>query len=178
MQLWNLGLLFKRVRLAIMEFDEVYSFRMPRKPRLHFPGAFYHVLLRGNDGQKIFFDEEDRYRLYLLLQEGTCRYGHRVHAFCFIGNHLHFVIQVADVPLSRIVQNFSFRFTRWINRKQGRVGHLFQGRFKAILVDAERYLLELVRYIHLNPVRAGFTKGAEDYPWSGHKAYLGIEYIP
>ena len=117
----------KGVRLAIVEF-EVYYFRMPRKPRLHFPGAFYHVLLRGNDGQKIFFDEEDRYRLYLLLQEGICRYGHRVHAFCFMGNHLHFVLQVADVPLSRIVQNFSFRFTRWINRKQGRVGHLFHSR--------------------------------------------------
>jgi len=76
------------------------------------------------------------------------------------------------------VQSFSFRFTRWINRKQGRIGHLFQGRFKAVLVDAEKYLLELVRYIHLNPVRAGLVGVAEDYPWTGHKAYLGVEELP
>jgi len=128
---------------------------MARKPRLHVPGGLYHVILRGNGGQDIFFDDEDRYHLYLLLQHGVERYGHRIHGFCCMTNHIHLAIQVADEPLSGIMQNLSFRYTRWINKKQARTGHLFQGRYKSILVDADSYVLELVRYLHLNPVRAG-----------------------
>lgn len=93
-------------------------------------------------------------------------------------NHLHLAVQVGEVPLSKIIQNLSFRYTRWINRRQRRVGHLFQGRYKAILVDADSYLLELVRYIHLNPVRAALVKNPLDYPWNGHQAYLGQEVLP
>lgn len=151
---------------------------MARKPRVHFPAALYHVMLRGNARQDIFFDDEDRYRFYLLLQEGVERYGHRIHAFCLMTNHVHLAIQVGDIPLSRIMQNLSFRYTRWINWRRNRCGHLFQGRFKAVLVDADSYLLELTRYIHLNPVRADMTQLPEEYPWSGHRAYLGLETIP
>jgi len=151
---------------------------MARKPRVHYPGALYHVTLRGNAGQTIFFDSRDRTRLYLLLQEGIERFRHRIHAFCLMSNHLHLAIQVGDIPLPRIIQNLSFRYTRWINWRQRRSGHLFQGRYKAVLVDADAYLLELTRYIHLNPVRAGIVKEPEDYPWSGHRAYLGREVIP
>ena len=146
---------------------------MARKPRLHLPGGLYHVMLRGNGGQAIFFSDADRYHLYLLLQEGVERFGHRIHGFCAMTNHLHLAVQVAKAPLSKIMQNLSFRYTRWINQRQRRVGHLFQGRYKAILVDADSYLLELVRYIHLNPVRTGLVKDPLDYPWSGHRAYLG-----
>jgi putative transposase len=85
---------------------------------------------------------------------------------------------VADIPLSRIIQNLSFRYTKWINWRQSRSGHLFQGRYKAVLVDADAYLLELTRYIHLNPVRAGLVKEPEEHPWSGHRGYLGLEVIP
>ena len=95
-----------------------------------------------------------------------------------MSNHVHVAIQVGAIPLSRIIQNLSFRHTRWINWRQSRSGHLFQGRYKAVLVDADAYLLELTRYIHLNPVRAGIVKEPEDYPWSGHRAYLGREVIP
>jgi len=135
-------------------------------------------MLRGNGGQEIFFYESDRYAFYLLLQEGIHRFGHRVHAFCLMGNHVHLLVQVGENALSRIMQNLAFRYTRWVNREQGRVGHLFQGRYMAVLVDADRYLLELVRYIHLNPVRAGLVSEPDGYRWSGHRAYLGVEEIP
>lgn len=151
---------------------------MARPPRIHYPGALYHVMLRGNGGADIFFDRNDRYHLYLLLQAGIAKYGHRLHAFCAMSNHLHLAVQVAEVPLSKIMQNVAFRYTRWINRKQGKMGHLFQGRYKAILVDQDAYLLALTRYIHLNPVRAGLVKDPSAYPWSGHRAYVGRESLP
>ncbi len=146
---------------------------MARKPRLHFPGAFYHVILRGNAGNKTFFSDEDARRFLLLLQEGVEKYKHRIHAYCLMTNHIHLAIQVGEVPLSRIMQNVSFRYTRYINRRKKQVGHLFQGRYKALLVDADSYLLELVRYIHNNPVRGRMVTTPEKYPWSSHTAYLG-----
>lgn len=151
---------------------------MARKPRIHYPGAFYHVMLRGNDGQSIFLDDSDRCRFYLLIQEGIAKFKFRVHAFCCMGNHVHIAIQVSDITLSRIMQNLSFRYTRWINLKYNRIGHLFQGRYKSLLVDADSYLLQLVRYIHLNPVRAGLVESPEDFSWSGHKTYIGQNELP
>lgn len=150
---------------------------MARKPRIHFPGGIYHVMLRGNDRQPIFFSNEDRYRFYLLLQEFLTRCEHRIHAFCLMSNHVHLAIQVGDIPLSKLMQLLSFSYTRWINTRYQRVGHLFQGRYKAILVEQESYLAELVRYIHLNPVRANLVTCATDYHWSGHRAYLGMEEL-
>jgi REP element-mobilizing transposase RayT len=153
---------------------------MARKPRLHYIGAVYHVMVRGNSGQNIFADDEDRYRFYLFLQEGVEKFGHRIHAFCLMNNHVHLAIQVGDKPLSRIMQNLCFRYTQWVNSRQKRVGHLFQGRYKAIVVDADAYLVELVRYIHLNPVRAKLVKSPKDYPWSSHRVYIyiGQETLP
>jgi len=151
---------------------------MARKPRIHFPGAVYHVMLRGNGGQDIFFCPSDRIRLYGLLQEGIEKYKHRVHAFCLMANHLHLLIQIAEIPLSKIIQNISFRYTRYSNKTQKKTGHLFQGRYKAILIDADSYLLQLVRYIHNNPLRAKIVHTSEDYPWSSHHAYLGRTVIP
>jgi len=151
---------------------------MARKPRIHLPGGLYHVMLRGNGGQPVFLTDDDRYRFYLLLQEGASRFGFRVHAFCLMTNHIHLALQCGDIPLSRAMHNLSFRYTRWINWREKRAGHLFQGRYKAVLVDGDNYLLELVRYIHLNPVRAGMVESPEEYPWSGHRAYLGKEVLP
>lgn len=151
---------------------------MARKPRVHYPAALYHVIMRGNARQDIFFDDRDRYRFYLLLQEGVERYGHRIHAFCLMTNHVHLAIQVGEIPLSRIMQNLCFRYTRWINWRLNRSGHLFQGRFKAILVDADAYLLELTRYLHVNPLRADMVQAPEEYPWSSYRGYLGLETIP
>jgi len=112
------------------------------------------------------------------MQEGIERFGHRVLAFCLMTNHIHIALQVGEVSLSRIMQNLTFRYTRWINWRLKRVGHLFQGRYKSVLVDADSYLLELGAYIHLNPVRASMVATPEAYPWSSHRAYLGIELIP
>jgi len=136
------------------------------------------VMLRGNGGQDIFFGEDDRREIYRLLGEGSARFEYRVHAYCLMSNHLHLAVEVGRVPLGRGIQNLSFRYTRWINLREKRMGHLFQGRYKALLVDRDAYLLELVRYIHLNPVRAGLVEEPLDYGWSGHRAYLGKEQVP
>jgi REP element-mobilizing transposase RayT len=151
---------------------------MARKPRVHYPTAVYHVMLRGNAGQTIFADEADRTRFLLLLQEGIERFSSRIHAFCLMTNHIHLVVQVGAIPLSRFMQNVSFRYTRYFNAKKGVTGHLFQGRFKAILIDADNYLVELVRYLHLNPVRSGMVNLPEQYPWSSHLTYCGKERSP
>jgi hypothetical protein len=93
-------------------------------------------------------------------------------------NHIHLALQVGEIPLSRGMQNLSFRYTRWLNWREKRTGHLFQGRYKAVLVDGDSYLLELARYIHFNPVRAGMVTKPDEYRWSGHRAYLGKEILP
>lgn len=147
---------------------------MARKPRIHRIGAFYHIMLRGNNGQPIFFSNVDRIKLCLLIQEGIERFGYRIYGFCLMNNHIHLVFQSGTQHISVAMQNLAFRYTRYINRNEKRIGHLFQGRFKAILVDDREYLLELIRYIHLNPVRAGIVSRPEDYLWSSHRAYLGI----
>lgn len=150
---------------------------MARKPRIHYPGGVYHVMLRGNGGQRLFFSDADYQHLYRLLGEGVGRYGYRIHGFCCMSNHIHLALQVGDIPLARGMQNLAFRYTRWINRRRKRMGHLFQGRYKAILVDCDAYLVELVRYIHLNPARTGLVKDPAAYRWSGHRAYLGREKL-
>ena len=145
---------------------------MARRPRIHKPNTIYHVMLRGNDGQHIFFSEEDRLRMCFLLQEGCERFGHFIHSFCFMSNHIHLAMQVGDISISRVIQNLAFRYTRYINKKHNRIGHLFQGRFRSIMVVGKEYLKELLRYIHLNPVRSFLTGKPEEYLWSSHRAYL------
>jgi putative transposase len=122
---------------------------MARKPRIYFPGAVYHVMLRGNAGMKIFFCEDDRKYFYYLISEGIKKYRHEMHGFCLMSNHVHLVIRVGTVSLSKIIQNLSFRYTRWINKRERRIGHLFQGRYKAILVDEENQSNIFVRMLQL-----------------------------
>ncbi len=151
---------------------------MARRPRIHFPGATYHVILRGNNKRDIFTCDRERYRFYSLIREGVERFGHQVLAYCLMSNHLHLAIQVEDVPLADIVQNFSFRYTRYFNFRHERIGHLLHGRYKAIIVDTDAYLRELIRYIHLNPVRARLVTDPAEYAWSGHCGYLGLQDVP
>lgn len=151
---------------------------MARKQRYHIPGAFYHVMLRGNDGQSIFFRDADRCRMCLLIQEGVEKYGHRIHAFCLMGNHIHLLVQVGNTSLSKLIHNLSFRYSQFFNRRYQKIGHLFQGRFRAVLIQEEAYFLRLLRYIHMNPIRAYLVKEPEEYPWSSHGAYLGhMEFV-
>ncbi len=146
---------------------------MPRKPRLHVAGSVYHVMLRGNGGQRIFSGKDDRNNFESHVAAGVKRYDHRVHAYCWMSNHVHLAVQVGNVPLGRIIQDLASRYARSVNARRRKTGHLFQGRYRAILVEADRYVLALVRYIHLNPVRAGLTADPSAYPWSSHLCYLG-----
>jgi len=148
---------------------------MARRPRIEFPGAFYHVIVRGNQRQKIFHDEAD-YSKYLSLLSGYReRYQFKLFAYTLMSNHVHLLIQTGEIPLSKILQGLSQSYTQYYNLRRKTVGHLFQGRYKAILCDRDAYLLALVRYIHLNPVRAGIVEEVSKYRWSSHHAYVGME---
>jgi len=151
---------------------------MPRKRRIHYPGAIYHVMLRGNAKQDIFHSDEEYRYFETILAEGLGQFSLTLHAYCWMKNHVHMALQVNDRPLSKLMQNLSQRYTQWFNKKHDRVGHLFQGRYKAILVDKDAYLSELIRYIHLNPVRAEIVTDPVDYRFSSHAAYVGHVQVP
>jgi len=146
---------------------------MARKQRIHYPGAFYHVIARGNAGQKIFRKAAD-YHAYLdLLRHYKQRYCFHLYAYVLMTNHVHLLLEVEDVALARIMQGLQFRYTQLFNRKYRISGHLFQGRYKAILCEQDAYLLELSAYIHLNPVRARLSRDPSGYAWSSYGYYSG-----
>jgi REP element-mobilizing transposase RayT len=148
---------------------------MARKPRIEYPGALYHVITRGNRKESIFKDTEDRERFLKKLIEYKERYDFILYAYVLMGNHIHLLIETGKEPLSRIMQGLLQSYTQWYNSKYRTVGHLFQGRYKAILCDKNSYLLNLIRYIHLNPVRKGIVRDPSKYKWSSHRIYLGLE---
>jgi putative transposase len=158
--------------IAILQFANYGPVSMARKRRVHFVGALYHVMCRGNQGQSIFKDDRDRERYLDILKESQRRFGYRLYAYVLMGNHVHHLIEIGQTPLSKVMQNNLFRFTRYWNRRYKKTGHLFQGRYKAILCDKESYLLELIRYLHLNPVRSEIVGDPGEYAWSSHGAYL------
>jgi len=146
---------------------------MARKPRIHVPGGYYHVVLRGNSRQDIFFTNYDRQLWESLISKGVDRYEHRIHAYCWMTNHIHIAIQAAAEPLANFISFVASNYARKINLKTRRTGHLFERRYRAIIIDADSYLQELVRYIHLNPVRAMIVAHPAEYRWSSHHAYVG-----
>lgn len=146
---------------------------MARKPRIHFPGALYHVISRGNQKQDIFLDDKDLKTFLSYLSEYKTRYPLHLYAYSLMKNHFHLLLEVEGTPLGKIMQSLLFRYTRYFNKRYGKVGHLFQGRYKAILCDKDAYLVELARYIHLNPVRARVVTDPEKYLWTSHLGYLG-----
>lgn len=145
---------------------------MARKPRIEFEGAFYHVITRGNQRQKIFRDEEDFGKYLELLARYKDLYKYRLYAYVLMSNHVHLLVETGPAPLSKVLQGINQSYTGRFNRKYKTVGHLFQGRYKAILCDRDGYLLSLVKYIHLNPVRARIVKTPEEYQWSSHRTYI------
>lgn len=146
---------------------------MPREPRIHVPGGVYHVILRGNGRQPIFFVDRDRRFWMRLLADGICRYRCRIHAYCWMTNHLHMIVQVSDLPLGLLIGWAASQYARATNRRRNRSGHLFERRYRGKPILHDSYLLQLVRYIHLNPVVAGLAACPQHYPWSSHRAYLG-----
>jgi REP element-mobilizing transposase RayT len=147
---------------------------MARKPRVEFPGAFYHVIARGNQRQAIFHNDRDRYYYLDRLEHYRKRYGFIVYAYVLMTNHVHLLVETGATPLSKIMQGLQFTYTRDFNRRYQKVGHLFQGRYTAILCDRDAYLVELVRYLHLNPARIRMPLNPWRYPWSSHRVYMGV----
>jgi putative transposase len=147
---------------------------MARPLRIEFPGAIYHIASRGNARLPIFEDDEDRTLLLDTLQEATKRFHWFCHAYCLMNNHYHLLIETPDGNLSHGMRHLNGVYTQRFNRRHNRAGHIFQGRFKSILVERDSYLLEVCRYIVLNPVRAGMAETPDGYQWSSYRATVGL----
>ena len=146
---------------------------MARPLRLEFSGALYHLTSRGNRQEPIFLDDTDR-RIFLdLLEKEIRQQGWICYAYCLMDNHYHLLMETSDPNLVRGMRRLNGVYTQAFNRRHKRVGHVFQGRYKAILVDKESYLLELCRYIVLNPVRAKVVQRPEDWAWSSYRGTAG-----
>ena len=147
---------------------------MARPLRIEYPGAWYHVMNRGRRAEKIFYDKQD-YGDFVELLEDTCKmWNLRVAAYCLMANHYHILVQTPDANIARSMRHINGVYTQQFNRRHGCDGQLFRGRYKSILVSGDSYLLQLVRYIHRNPVRAGLADGLDDYIWSSHKGFLSV----
>lgn len=147
---------------------------MARPLRVEFPGALYHVISRGIEGRNIFLNKRDRQKFAGYLKENLERYEMKLYAYVFMNNHYHLLVETVNPNLSKFMHSLNASYVVYYNRKHNRMGPLLQGRYKAILVDKEAYLLELSRYIHLNPVRAKAAMTAEEYTWSSYRTYLGM----
>ena len=144
---------------------------MARPLRIEYSGAFYHVTSRGNERKAVYKSQRDREKFFSYLESATERYGAVVHVFCLMDNHYHLLIETPSGNLSQIMHHINGAYTTYFNTKRERSGHLFQGRYRAILIDVDEYAKELSRYIHLNPVRAGIAENPEEYRWSSCQYY-------
>ena len=151
---------------------------MSRPLRIEFPGAVYHVTSRGDRRESIFDDDADRRLLLAVVEQGLERFDAQMLAYCLMGNHYHWVLHTRRANLSLLMRHINGVYTQSFNRRHGKVGHLFQGRFKAILVDRDAYLLEVCRYVELNPVRAGIVDTPGAWPWSSYCAHVGEADTP
>ena len=145
---------------------------MARALRIEYEGALYHVTSRGNERKRIFFAKSDYQKFKSYLEEAEKKFGYHLHSYVLMSNHYHLLIETPQANLSKLMHYLNGSYTNYINRRKSRSGHLFQGRYKAILVDRDNYLLELSRYIHLNPVKAGIADTPRDYPYSSYKSFI------
>lgn len=148
---------------------------MARPLRIEFAGALYHVTSRGDGKDDIYLRDSDRELFLEVLENVKKRFNWALHAYCLMDNHYHLLVETPDGNLSKGMRHLNGVYTQCFNREHGRVGHVFQGRYKAILVQKESYLLELARYIVLNPVRARMVKEAKDWFWSSYRYTAGLE---
>ena len=151
---------------------------MARPLRIEYPGALYHVTSRGDRQEAIFDDDQDRRAFLNILGDVVCRFRWRCQAYCLMGNHYHLMIETPEGNLTKGMRPLNGVFTQWSNRRHKRSGHLFQGRYKAILVDRDSHFLELARYIVLNPVRAAMVKHPRLWSWSSYGATVGKSPAP
>lgn len=151
---------------------------MARPLRIEFPGAIYHVTSRGDRREPIFEDDEDRHCFLAVVGQAMERFDAVALAYCLMDNHYHIVVHTRRANLSRLMQQLNGVYTQAYNRRHGKVGHLFQGRFKGILVDENAYLLEVCRYVDLNPLRARIVRDPGNWPWSSYGAHVGRKSAP
>jgi len=144
---------------------------MGRKPRVEYAGAIYHVIQRGNNREYIFDRDSDKQFLLREIENRKTSTGFILYGYVIMGNHYHLVLQAGDQPLSKVMHFINGSFGRYYNSSRGRTGHVFEGRYKAIPVQNERYLLAVLRYVHRNPVRAGICRRAPGYMWSSDQFY-------
>lgn len=145
---------------------------MARPLRIEYPGAVYHVLSRGNNRQAIFRDDADRRHYLAKLRQYCAEKGVELLCYCLLSNHVHLLVETPRGNLSKLMQAFQTSYTSYFNRRHGRTGHVFEQRYKAFLVDRDSYLLQVSRYIHLNPVAAKLAVRPEAYRWSSYPAYV------
>lgn len=143
---------------------------MARPLRVEYPGAVYHITSRGNAQQSIFVDDGDRSALLEILAKAIDRFNWLCHAYCLMSNHFHLLVETVDPTLARGMRHLNGIYTQATNRRHARSGHLLQGRYKAILVEKDSHLLELARYVVLNPVRAKMVRAAKDWRWSSYRS--------
>ena len=151
---------------------------MARPLRITYPGAFYHVTSRGNEQKAIFKSKRDREKFLEYLESASQRYDAVIHAYVLMDNHYHLLLETPTGNLPHIMRHINGAYTTYFNIKRKRFGHLFQGRYKALLVDIDEYAKELSRYIHLNPVRAKIVETPEEYEWSSYRFYIGKQKPP
>lgn len=144
-----------------------------RKPRIEYEGAFYHMITRGNRREQIFRDRKDFLKYPDILTHYKKRYEFYLYSYVLMSNHIHLLVETKKIPLSKIQQGINQSYTMYFNRGHKTIGHLFHGRYKAILCDMDAYLLSLVKYIHMNPVKAGMARDLRGYRWSSHGDYAG-----
>lgn len=146
--------------------------------RIHIPGAMYHITQRGNLRKQIFFSDEDRSSFCLLMQKYFTKYNHRVHAFCLMDNHVHLLIQAGPTPFAKAMQSIISLHSRRLNRRYKTTGHRFETRFHASVIDTENHLLAVLKYIHMNPVKAHIVRTPTEYLWQTHNHYILSDNIP
>jgi putative transposase len=151
---------------------------MARPLRILYPGAVYHITSRGNERKAVFKSIRDREKFLEYLESAVEKYQALIHAYCLMDNHYHLLLETPSGNLPRIMRHINGAYTTYFNVKRDRSGHLFQGRYKAILVEKDEYAKELSRYIHLNPVRGKMVESPEEYVWSSYQSYIGIQKTP
>jgi putative transposase len=161
-------------RLTTNRYGLSIRARMARKARAEVEGGLYHVITRGNNRRQIFNSPADYEKFLSLLAIQKAKLTFFLYAYCLMTNHVHLLLERQASAVGQIMHRLLTGYAQYYNRQHRRVGHLFQGRHRAILCQSERYLSQLVRYIHLNPVRAGIVSQPEEYEYSSHRAYLGM----
>jgi putative transposase len=154
---------------------------MARKARIHVPGIIQHIMAKGIEGRNLFVDDEDRQTFFSLLGDSIVTSCHRCYAWVLMNNHYHLLIRTSEEPPGIMMRRLNSKYARYFSKKYNRRGYLFQDRYKSIATQDQNYIEELVRYIHLNPIRAGFCRTIQEldrYPWSGHSVLMGMRKAP